>query len=256
MQSLNYEQITKNAIRFIRDQVEGAEADGAIFGLSGGIDSSVIAHLVKKALGDRCLALIMPNVDITPDSETDDGILIAEKLGIRHVTVPIGEISRLAVEKDTAERMKKAVGNLNARIRAMMLYYYGQKNNYLVVGTDDKSEYLIGYFTKYGDGASDMLPIADLYKTQVQELGRFLGVPSHIVEKKPSPHLWKGHDASDELGMDYAVIDKILEGMDGGGDAAAISARIRIAQDMVERITALHRSSGHKRRMPPIAKLF
>ena len=152
-----------------------------VFGLSGGIDSAVTGHLCRRAMGDRCLAMIMPNLEFTPDSETDDGLAVATQLSIRHKVIPIDKISNLVSfgnatddsPGDRPSRMKRAIGNLNARIRAVILYYEAQKNNYLVVGTDDKSEYLIGYFTKYGDGACDMLPLASLYKTRVLELGRF-----------------------------------------------------------------------------------
>lgn len=258
MPSPDYGKITDRAVDFIRLQVSGAGAKGVVFGLSGGIDSAVIAHLAKKALGDRCLALIMPNNEFTPDSETDDGILVAQNLGIRHITIPIGEISRTVMAGSQGhgfrdeDHKKRTVGNLTARIRAMLLYHEAQKNSYLVAGTDDKSEYLIGYFTKYGDGASDMLPIVGLYKTQVQELGRFLGVPGHIVDKSPSPHLWKGHVAHDELGVQYDTIDKILSNV---GSDAQIAARLGISPKIVGRITALNRASEHKRKLPPAARL-
>ena len=274
---LDYRRVAGEACEFIRRRVEAAGAGGVVFGLSGGIDSSVVAHLSARALGaERCLALIMPNESFTPDSETSDGLLVAEKLGIRHMTIPIGGVSDAATGASGAaggggkgggggagamtERV--AVGNLNARLRAALLYYEAQLNGYLVVGTDDRSEYLIGYFTKYGDGASDMLPIADLYKTQVQRLGRHLGVPDHIVKKAPSPHLWKGHDAAGELGVGYADIDAILSGsvLPGGTSvcekkAVRAAAAAGISPDAARHIAALNRASAHKRALPPFARL-
>lgn len=265
---LDYGRVADEACAFIRSRVDEAGAGGVVFGLSGGIDSAVVAHLSARALGaGRCLALIMPNERFTPDSETGDGRLVAERLGIRSRIVPIGGISDAAVGAAGggarggrgAEAERMAVGNLNARLRAALLYYEAQLNGYLVAGTDDRSEYLIGYFTKYGDGASDLLPIADLYKTQVQRLGRHLGVPAHIVEKPPSPHLWKGHDAAGELGVGYAEVDAILarstrgmgtvvdEEMAGGGAGSGDGAARRVA--------SLNRASAHKRAMPPIARL-
>ena len=269
---LDYERVADEACAFIRSRVEEAGADGVVFGLSGGIDSAVVAHLSARALGaGRCLALIMPNEEFTPDSETGDGRLVAEKLGIRSRIVPIGGVSDAATGAARgggtgggrgAEAERMAVGNLNARLRAALLYYEAQLGGYLVVGTDDRSEYLIGYFTKYGDGASDLLPIADLYKTQVQRLGRHLGVPEHIVEKPPSPHLWKGHDAAGELGVGYAEVDAILarstRGMgtvvdeeSAGGTGGAADAEGGAAR----RVVSLNRASAHKRAMPPIARL-
>ena len=274
---MNYSKVADKIVDFISQQVTDAGARGVIFGLSGGIDSSVIAHLAKKAVGvNNCLALIMPNEDFTPDSETCDGLLVAKKLGIKYKKIAINKISDTAVtvageDDDPIDNMvydpKKAIGNLNARIRAMLLYFEAQKNNYLVVGTDDKSEYFIGYFTKYGDGASDMLPIANLYKTQVQQLGKFLGVPSHIVEKSPSPHLWKNHKASEELGISYDIIDKILyyvleqQSSSPQTDVAKpdtinrISQQLGVPSDAVKRIITLYKTSEHKRHLPPMAKL-
>ena len=279
--SLDYERVAAEACRFIRGQVEGAGAGGVVFGLSGGIDSSVVAHLAKRALGrERCLALIMPNEAFTPDSETDDGLLVAAGLGLRHKVIPIGAVSDAATGAASAaavaggggeggggdaggDAVRLAVGNLNARLRAALLYYEAQARGYLVAGTDDRSEYLIGYFTKYGDGASDLLPIADLYKTQVQRLGEHLGVPRHIVEKAPSPHLWRGHDAAGELGMGYETVDAILSGATAGGAgsdvgeeaAAAAAAAAGIGEAHARRIASLNRASAHKRALQPIARL-
>lgn len=262
MQSPDYAVIIERTCKFIRRCVDDAKADGVIFGLSGGIDSAVIAHLCKRAIGNHCLALIMPNYEFTPRSETDDGILVATKLHLKYKIRPIQYISNLFTAGDAdgefrSELSRKlTIGNLNARIRAVMLYYEGQKRNYLVVGTDDKSEYLIGYFTKYGDGASDLLPIAELYKTQVKELARHLGVPNHIIEKKSSPHLWKDHEANAELGLDYEDVDKILVEMEKSTNALQIAKKLNISSRDVKKIMLLNKNSEHKRNLPPIAKLF
>ena len=306
-QDLDYGRVAAEACRFIRGRVEEAGAGGVVFGLSGGIDSAVVAHLCERALGaGRCLALIMPNESFTPDSETDDGLLVASRLGLRRKVVPIGAASDAAagaasaaaeeggpgpggdrrmrlLGRDAAagagagekgdsspgpagpDARRLAAGNLNARLRAALLYYEAQLRGYLVVGTDDRSEYLIGYFTKYGDGASDLLPIADLYKTQVQRLGAHLGVPRHIVEKAPGPHLWKGHDAAGELGMGYASVDAILSGSTGGGrsdyagvdeeEAVRAAAAAGLPEADARRVASLNRASAHKRAPPPMARL-
>ena len=292
---LDYERVAAEACGFIARQVEAAGAGGVVFGLSGGIDSSVVAHLAARALGaDRCLALIMPNEAFTPGSETDDGLLVAKRLGLRHKVAPIGAVSdaatgtsdaaaeegglrpggdrrlRLLEKPDSGpgegggDGRRLAVGNLNARLRAALLYYEAQLRGYLVAGTDDRSEYLIGYFTKYGDGASDLLPIADLYKTQVQRLGEHLGVPRHIVEKAPSPHLWKGHDAAGELGIGYGEVDAILAGATAGGGegtvvgeeaALAAASAAGIEAGYARRVASLNRASAHKRALPPFPRL-
>lgn len=234
---------------FVRGAVDAAGARGVAFGLSGGVDSAVTAHLCCRALGrDRCLALLLPNPAFTPSSETEDGLLVAEGLGIPHKVIRIGEASDSITGGDEADGVRRAVGNLNARLRAAVIYYEAQKLGYLVAGTDDRSEHLLGYFTKYGDGACDMMPIVGLYKTQVWEIAEFLGVPDRIIRKEPGPHLWPGHTASGELGLDYADIDKILERL--GEDPHLISESTGIPSDGVERILGLHRSTVHKRRTP------
>ena len=272
--------IVSSAEKFIRDHAEAAGAAGVVFGLSGGIDSAVTAYLCRGALGSRrCLALLLPNSEFTPSSETSDGMLVAEKLEIPYIKIPIEGISRAATahDRDANDAQshngggwgggaagddashKRAVGNLNARLRMIMLYYEAQKRNYLVVGTDDRSEHMIGYFTKHGDGACDILPIAELYKTQVWGLARHLGVPQHIIDKEPSPHLWRDHSISAETGMDYDTIDAVLSEMpDGAGieDAAAISEKRGIPVRDVRNVIGLHRSSEHKRHTPPVANLL
>ena len=257
--------VAAKAEKFIREQVSSAGADGVIFGLSGGIDSTVAAYLCCRALGhERCMALLMPNSAFTPPSETVDGILVAESLTIPHMTIQIGKISEAATEHEHVAKVGAAdnrvgVGNLNARLRAALLYYEAHKRNYLVVGTDDRSEHLIGYFTKYGDGACDLLPIAELYKTQVWELARHLGVPPHIIDKEPSPHLWKNHSISNEIGVGYETIDAILDctpNEAGVEDTVTISESLGVPTDDVRRVISLHRSSEHKRHMPPVANLM
>ena len=276
----DWESVAEKAEKFIADSVSSAGSRGAAFGLSGGVDSAVTAYLCRRALGPRrCLALIMPNSEFTPPSETADGILVATRLGIPYEVLPIGQISQAATAHDAAdggrtapphnrgdgglpeadETRRRAVGNLNARLRSALLYYEAQKRGYLVVGTDDKSEHMIGYFTKYGDGACDILPIAELYKTQVWDLARHLGVPRHIIDKEPSPHLWRGHSISSELGMNYNDIDAVLSEMAQAGtdawDARAASEKLGIPADRVERVINLHRASEHKRHVPPAADL-
>lgn len=132
------------------------------------------------------------------------------------------------------------------------MYYEAQKSNLLVVGTDDRSEHMIGYFTKYGDGACDMLPIGDLYKTQVWDIARHLGVPKHIIEKEPSPHLWKRHSVSGELGIDYDTIDAVLSAMHDVNGAMPLDVDPRHVRLVMDR----HRTSEHKRHMPPVADLM
>ncbi|PKP57681.1 MAG: NAD(+) synthase [Candidatus Altiarchaeales archaeon HGW-Altiarchaeales-2] len=154
------------------------------------------------------------------------------------------------------EQDKKTIGNLTARVRMCLLYAVANKNNGIVCGTGDKSEILIGYFTKYGDGACDIMPIADLYKTQVKILAKHLGVPEKITAKKPSPRLWKGQKASDEIGMDYKEIDKILVLMEKGMSKDEISEKTNISAEKVGKIFEMNKTSRHKRNLPVGFKFF
>lgn len=254
---MDYSLITKKATDFIKNSVKNANADGVIFGLSGGIDSATIAYLCKKAIGNHCLAMIMPNHEFTPESETDDGVLVATELKMKYIIRPINFISNLFTVGNNIDdyrdehNMRLTIGNLNARIRANYLYYEGQKRNYLVVGTDDKSEHLIGYFTKFGDGACDILPIESLYKHEVKELASHLGVPDHIIRKQSSPHLWKNHRANKEIGLDYDSVDILLKYIvDQGMTPVEASKKSLIPLKTVERIYNYHVRSQHKRELP------
>ena len=257
-----YEKVTEVITQFIYDSVKNANANGVILGLSGGIDSAVTAYLCKRAIGNHCLALLMPNHSFTPTSETEDGLLVAETLKMKYKVFPINYLANMFTVGDRtddfidAKNMKLTIGNLNARIRANMLYYEGQKRNYLVVGTDDKSEHLIGYFTKYGDGACDILPIVDLYKSEVRELAGYLDVPEHIIRKKSSPHLWANHQAGQELGVDYDTIDIILKALyEKGLDVDEASKETMIPRKTVLKIKTLHDRTEHKRQLPPFPKV-
>ena len=248
-----YGKVTEKICEFIHTKTLETNSSGVVFGLSGGIDSAVIAYLCTRALGkEKCLALILPHEDITPESETNDAIEIINKLNINYKICNIAPIMKQFQSETKLDSDKLALGNLLARIRASIIYYHANTMNYLVVGTDDKSEYLIGYFTKYGDGASDILPIKNLYKTEVQKLGSYLKIPDKIVKKIPGPHLWKDHDSKTELGIEYATIDTILENYLGKNmNVDSIITDLGISRQTVDKIINLYKNSQHKRELQP-----
>ncbi|HET7643506.1 MAG TPA: NAD+ synthase [Nitrososphaeraceae archaeon] len=201
--------IVERIIEFIQNEVRRADSNGVVLGLSGGIDSSVAIYLATKSLGNnKVLGLILPDKTVSQQTDMDDAIEIAQKLGIQYYIIDITEFKKKYMEVLPIER--KSLGNLIARIRMNFIYYYSNIENKLVLGTSDKSELMIGYFTKFGDGAADILPLADLYKTQVRELAKYLNVPEKILLKKSSPSLWKDQTAEVEIGMNYEKIDLIL----------------------------------------------
>ncbi|MCE9653543.1 MAG: NAD+ synthase [Nitrosarchaeum sp.] len=242
----DYNSIIKNIEEFLETQIEKNKANGVILGLSGGIDSAVLAYLCKGVLKEKTLAVIMPDTQITPSIETEDAMKMISLTGLEYKLVDIkpivNEYSNYLEPNDWAK------GNLRARIRANILYYYANAKNYLVLGSSDKSEYLIGYFTKYGDGASDLVPIISLYKLQVREIAKVLGVPQNVIEKKSSPHLWKEHEAEKEIGVSYEEIDSILYCIFDKKCSIEQTAEIlQIEKQTVNKVYKLHLDSMHKR---------
>ncbi len=245
----DYSEITKTIENFLVDQIEKNHAKGVILGLSGGIDSAVLAYICKRKLKNKTLALIMPDTSITPKSETEDALKIITHTGIEYKLININPIIN---EYSThLESNEKAKGNLRARIRTNILYYYANTKNYLVLGSSDKSEHMIGYFTKFGDGASDITPIISLYKLQVREIAKYLKVPDSIITKKSSPHLWKDHKAEEELGISYEEIDTILYYLfEKKQSIDETEKNTQIDRKIIEKIHQLHTNSEHKR-LPP-----
>ncbi len=246
--------ISRKIENFISSYISDSSAKGVVIGLSGGLDSSVVLKLCVNSLGpSKVLGLVIPS-DTTPKEDVKHAIKLAIALGIKHDLIDILPIIEKYEEELPAD--KRARGNLMARVRMNLLYYYAGINNYLVAGTSDKSELQLGYFTKFGDGAADILPIADLYKTQVRTLASFLQIPSDIIEKKSSPRLWSNHLAEEEIGMNYETIDPILYLLiEHRVRLAATAKKLGISTDKVRKVKEMVYSSSHKRCMPIIAYL-
>jgi NAD+ synthase len=217
----------------------------AVLGLSGGIDSAVAAALCKQALGEAVLGVFMPCHSQPQDRV--DARLVAEQLGIEMIEVSLDEaydslLRLLPAGTDLAR------ANLKPRLRMLTLYFLANSRNGLVVGTGNKAELIVGYFTKYGDGGADILPLGDLSKRQVRELATHLGVPGDIVDKPPSAGLWPGQTDEQELGLSYAEIDAataVLTGTKG----------VEVDPVVLDRVAGLRARSEHKRTMPPICRL-
>ena len=244
---VDYSKIQADIESFLKKHI--ANCSGFVFGLSGGIDSAVIAHICAKSFKEKSLALIMPDSKVSPKEETEDALHTVDKLGIDYKLIDINQIHLQF--SSILEPNDLALGNLRARIRASLLYYYANAKNYLVIGSSDKSEFMIGYFTKFGDGSSDVLPIASLYKTQVRQLAKHLGVRDSIISKKSSPNLWKGHIAEEEIGASYEEIDCVLYCIiDKKIHPESIEKLTGISHQKIEKILQLHHNSNHKRIMP------
>jgi len=235
---------------FIAREVEERNSKGVVVGLSGGVDSSVAVTLAVKAIGpSRVLGLVLPDSKTIPHpSETKDAISLAKDLKIRYRVIEIG-----AAKKDLMRQLppnKFAQGNLAVRLRMGILYYYAAIRHLLVLGTSNRSELELGYFTKYGDGASDILPLGGLYKTDVIEIGRYMHIPHRILEKKSSPNLWKGQTAEAEIGLSYEEIDVILRHLKTNP-----SQLKKFSAEKVEKVIRLVEQNRHKRSLPPVCKI-
>jgi len=250
----DYRKVSNKIEEFLSAYISKSSAKGLVIGLSGGLDSSVVLKLSVNALGQsNVLGLVMPS-DTTPREDTDHAIDLARDLRIRHYLIDVYPIIQKFDEILPAD--KEARGNLMARIRMSLLYYYAGISGYLVAGTSDKSEIQIGYFSKFGDGAADIMPIANLYKTQVRSLAEYLGVPAPIVQKKSSPRLWENHLAEDEIGMDYTLIDQILHLLVDKKMRPKYAARkLGVSAKDIHRVQYMIEKSAHKRRPAAIIAL-
>lgn len=252
---LNLAEVRKKIANFIRQKVEGANADGVVVGISGGIDSTVASYLSVEALGTRrVLGLVMPDGRVTPHADVEDAKMIADELCIQTKFIDIAPIHELFMKNLEPNRLTE--GNLRARIRMSILYYQANLTNRIVVGTGDRSESNLGYFTKFGDGGVDILPIGDLYKTEVRKMGEILGINRRIIAKRSSPRLWPGQTAEGELGMTYETIDSVLRlYLDQRLSVKMVSSKLKMDPEKVKKIVSKYRETAHKRKIPEICRI-
>ncbi|MEA3137088.1 MAG: synthase [Thermoplasmata archaeon] len=240
---------------FIVRHVEAAGAKGVVLGASGGLDSAVVAALAVRALGKRnVVCVILPAPDSDPKDEAH-ARLSCKSLGLKPVLRPIGPVLTGFEEAMDGKADKRVRGNAKARSRMMLLYGEAQSRGFLVCGTGNKSELLTGYFTKHGDGGVDLQPIGDLYKTQVRQIGRHLGVPKPILSKPPSAGLFKGQTDEGEMGLTYAQLDAILRGMELNHSLPTIVRKTGLAAPLVRKVETMVRTTEHKRRLALIPKI-
>lgn len=231
---------------WLAERVATAGADGFVFGLSGGVDSATTAALAARAVGPTSvLGAILPCHSGPIDARLAQDVAAA--LDIPTVTVHLDDVFDTLVTSLPPSDHRLATANIKPRLRMTTLYYLAQANNYLVLGSGNRTELMVGYFTKYGDGGADLLPLGDLYKTEVWELARDLGVPEEVVERAPSAGLWPGQTDEEELGITYRKLDRVLKAIASRETSGIDPATLNEVETMVA-------TSAHKRAMPPVFK--
>jgi len=255
---LNLPEVEMRIRRFIKEYVENAGADGIVLGLSGGIDSGTIAALSSLAIGgDRVIGLMLPEKETINSKDIEDAKFVAEKFGLKtqlcDITTVLESFYKSIPIFDPADRLCK--GNIKARTRMIYLYYYANKLNRIVCGSSDKSETMMGYFTKWGDVAADISPIMDLYKTQVRKLAEHLGFPAELATKPSTPALWPNQLAETELGIKYETLDLILYGLERFMTTEEIAQQLSAEKTLVEKVKSRWLAIEHKRRMPLTPKI-
>jgi len=241
---MNTEAVSNYLVDWLREKVEGAACKGVVLGISGGIDSAVAAALAKKAFPDNCMGVILP-CNSNPQ-DVMDGRLLAEALNVPYHVIELDDAYQLLLTQfETFFKLEGSSGkllkaNIKPRLRMMSLYYFAQANDYMVLGTSNKSEITVGYATKYGDSGVDLQILGDLRKDQVYALASYLNIPQQIIARAPSAGLWEEQTDEGEMGFTYKELDEYIHS--GQGDPQVIA-----------KIQAMNSKSDHKRQLPPVA---
>ncbi|MCL4581948.1 NAD synthetase [Fusobacterium nucleatum YWH7199] len=251
---LNLKEVHNELVEFLRENFKKVGFSKAVLGLSGGIDSALVAYLLRDALGkENVLAIMMPYKSSNPDS-LNHAKLVIEDLKINSKTIEITDMID-AYFKNEKEATSLRMGNKMARERMSILFDYSSKENALVVGTSNKTEIYLGYSTQFGDSACALNPIGDLYKTNIWDLSRYLKIPNELIEKKPSADLWEGQTDEQEMGLTYKEADQVLYRMLEENKTVEEVLAEGFNKNLVDNIVRRMNRSEYKRRMPLIAKI-
>jgi len=255
---LDLPEVEKRIRRFIKEYVENAGADGIVLGLSGGIDSATTAAISSLSIGGaKVTGLMLPEKETYNTKDIDDAKVVAEQFGLKSqvcdITPALDGFYKTIPIFDQADRLCK--GNIKARTRMIYLYYYANKLNKIVCGSSDKSETMMGYFTKWGDVAADISPLMDLYKTQVRKFAEHMGIPPELAAKPSTPALWPNQLAETELGIKYETLDLVLFGLERFMATEEIAQQLSVKKLLVEKVKSRWLAVEHKRRLPLVPKV-
>ncbi len=239
---------------FLKTYLESSGCSSIVIGLSGGVDSAVCAVICKQALGSKNVQCIFLPDETTPSLDRTHVRLFVDTFHVRCKEIEISPYVT-SFHKTFKQTKKITVANIKPRVRMILLYQYANETSSLVCGTSNKSEILVGYFTKYGDGGVDIQPLGDLYKTQVYQLAKYLKIPTPIIRKPPTAGLWTGQTDEKELRMSYGILDKILYGLELKIKDEEIQKYAEVTKAQVERIRNMRIQSQHKRRFPLVPKI-
>ncbi len=236
---------------FIRETVKKIGCEGVVIGISGGIDSAVVTKLCADAIGpDKVLNVFMPS-RVTPAEDYKTTAELCSMFGTEYKVIDIQPaVDALMAVLLSGKETPLERGNVSARCRMIVLYNLAKKRNSIVMGTSNQSELMMGYFTKFGDGACDVTPLANMYKTEVRQIAAMIGIPNAIIAKPPSAGLWEGQTDESDMGIKYADLDRILYSMEQDRTDAQIEADTGISKDVVAGIRAQVESMEHKRLQP------
>ena len=255
---IDEEEAKQKILRFIKDYVTKAKAKGVVLGMSGGVDSSTNAALIALSIGgSKTYGLLMFEKETRNKLDLEHALQVANQFNVRTIIIDITKLLSTIYKSipDFTEADFKAKGNVKARARMLLLYYFANSKNLIVSASSDKSETMIGYYTKHGDIAADIAPQQDLYKTQIRQLAKHVGIPDVIVEKPSTPALWPDQTAEQEIGMPYERLDLILYGLEHFMETSQIAEQLSLPIKMVESVKKRWLETEHKRRTPLSPKL-
>jgi NAD+ synthase len=254
---LDVDRVSREISGFIESSLIESNTKGLVIGLSGGLDSSTTVQLCSRVVNtNKIMGLIMPSQS-TSKADVDDAINLAQEIGIKHKIIQIDSliepVQEVCSRSPPNQNNKMAGANLKARMRMLILYYHANAMSRLVVGTGNRTELLVGYFTKYGDGGVDILPLGGLYKTDVWRLASHLGVNQNIIDKDPTAGLWPGQTDEEDLGIKYKLLDEILYLMtEEGLKEDEVASKLQIDLDNIVKVKLMMLAAEHKLEMPPM----